>query len=334
MYGKVDYYGVPSAKRLGRLTQGLTGVRILDVAECPRFATAILAPTSAATLPQLVDLHLEGCFNSTKDFPHPFSPDIYVGIQTYASLCRLLVAVRRALLPRQLPSSFPRSKGNSIPSLGGNRSWAVRLEGPLGESTAALDLIASFKTIDALHLRNTAHSDSIDLDSVTYSIQTPHEVQELGLAQTFASNNSNGQDLVAHLQRLKRITFGGAVFRVSLLPTLATLTDLREVVFSVDADHVTDAGLSAMLDGPDRLSQIHTVHIDLSYPPDDIDWRHPFTLNGTIANLKRAEKHGIQLEGSIVDMARRVMEAPVTNRDKRLQARRLANRIAIARGQR
>lgn len=112
LYGQVDYYGVPSRKRLERLIiQGLTGLRILDVRGCPRVAKAIVAPTSDAMLPNLTDLSFDRCFESRTDFPHPFNPQLYASIGTYGKLCRLSVTVHDATTSRQLPSARPEYKG-------------------------------------------------------------------------------------------------------------------------------------------------------------------------------------------------------------------------------
>lgn len=107
LYGQVDYYGVPSRKRLERLIiQGLTGLRILDVRGCPRVAKAIVAPTSDAMLPNLTDLSFDRCFESRTDFPHPFNPQLYASIGTYG----------------KLPDPFPRRESQ----LGDHTSRSVR----------------------------------------------------------------------------------------------------------------------------------------------------------------------------------------------------------------
>lgn len=296
LYGQVDYYGVPSRKRLERLIiQGLTGLRILDVRGCPRVAKAILAPTSDAMLPNLTDLSFDRCFESRTDFPHPFNPQLYASIGTYGKLCRLSVTVHDATTSRQLPSARPEYKGNPIPSLGGSRSWAITLHGPFAESPAALDLVASFQTIHALHLCTTSKLDVFA--SFVGSIQSPEQVQHLGLARAFTSilPDDSLQDLLAHLPNLESVEFGGSLFRVALLPVLATLANLREVAFAADSDIRPDADLGALLDGPNRLAQIRNVRIDIRLI-GIYDWRSTVK-----PNMRLAKKHGVRLYGSMYD---------------------------------
>ena len=297
LYGQVDYYGVPSRKRLERLMQGLTGVRKLNVRDCPRVAKAILAPTSAAMLPNLAELSLDQCFESRADFPHPFSPQLYASIGTYAKLCRLSVTVRDATTSRQLPSAHPEYKGKPIPSLGGNRSWAITLHGPFAESPAALDLVASFQTIHALHLCTTSKPDVFA--SFVGSIQSPQQVQHLGLARAFTSilPDDGVQDLLAHLPNLESVEFGNDAFRVALLPVLATLANLREVAFAADSDFDvrSNGDLGALLDGPNRLAQIRSVRVEISLI-GRYDWRSIVE-----PSMRLAKKHGIRLHGRMYD---------------------------------
>lgn len=306
---QVDY-GVPSPARLRSLIRGLTSLRSLIVQQSPRVARELLAPPSATTLPNLTHLSLDQCFESRTDFPHPFNPQLYASIGTYGKLCRLSVTVHDATTSRQLPSASPKYKGKPIPSLGRSRSWAITLHGPLAESPAALDLVSSFKVIDTLDLYSTARSDSIGFDSFVDSFQSPQQVQHLRLACNLAARDSDAQDLIAHLPRLKSITFDGSAFQASLLSTLASLTDLREVVFSAGAVGMTDAALSAMVNGPHRFSRIRLLRVDVRYQTAQPFWPRmvpTLTVDGTIANVKRAEKHGIRLEGSTIDVARKYM---------------------------
>lgn len=293
-------YGVPSPARLKRLICGLTSLRSLYVKNSPRLARELLAPPSATTLPNLTDLSLDQCFESLADFPHPFSPQLYASIGTYAKLCRLSVTVHDATTSRQLPSARPEYRGKPIPSLGGSRSWAITLHGPFAESPAALDFVASFQTIHALNLRTTSKSDVFA--SFVDSIQSPQQVQHLGLARAFTSIRPDDgvRDLVAHLPNLESVEFGNDVFRVALLPTLATLASLREVAFAADSDlDVRSNGdLGALLDGPNRLAQIRSVRVDMALV-GRYDWR-----NTVKPSMRLAKKHGIRLHGRMYDDAR------------------------------
>lgn len=296
---QVDY-GVPSANRLKRLIRGLTSLRSLDVRGSPRVARELLAPPSATTLPNLTDLSLDQCFESLADFPHPFSPQLYASIGTYAKLCRLSVTVHDAKTSRQLPSARPEYKGKPIPSLGGSRSWAIALHGPLAESPAARDLVASFQTIHALDLCTTSKPDVFA--SFVGSIQSPQQVQHLGLARAFTSilPDDGVQDLLAHLPNLESVEFGYSIFRQALLPRLATLANLREVAFTADSDMDvrSNGDLGALLDGPNRLAQIRSVRVDMALV-GRYDWR-----NTVKPSMRLAKKHGIRLHGRMYDDAR------------------------------
>lgn len=293
--GLADYYGVPSANRLKRLIQGLTSVQSLYIGGSPRIAKVLLAPPSTMTLPALVDLKIDGSFDRREDFPHPFSPQLYASIRTYPKLCRLSVIVHDATTSRQLPSARPEYKGKPIPSLGGSRSWAITLHGPLAESPAARDLVASFQTIHALDLCTTSKSDVFA--SFVGSIQTPQKVQHLGLARAFTAilPDDGVQDLLAHLPNLESVEFGSSLFRQALLPTLATLANLREVAFAADSDMSPRTDLSALLGGPNRLAQIRSVRIDIALV-GRYDWRSTVK-----PGMRLVQKHGIRLHGRMYD---------------------------------
>ncbi|GAA5875081.1 hypothetical protein JCM3774_003422 [Rhodotorula dairenensis] len=296
---------VPKAARLRTLFCDLTNVRHLTVSGSPRIAKMLLAPASCMALPRLFDLRI---VDPLDGFAQPFSTDVYRSLPTYSRLSCLYMHVARE------PSSLGRYRGRPNPALGGAGTWDLELVGPLSASPAARDLVASFKTLNSLCLWDTTRSDSPVFAPFVSAIQSPTCIDHLTLGRDVGGNHtmSDAQELLTRLPHIQSLEFAGSAFRASLLPTLSALVSLATLFFCGLSD-LTDAELAAILDGPHRLPQLRTVDIDLGW--QDCPWcgePHWFegrlTVAGTIANLKLAEKRGIELHGVIVDRAREEMQ--------------------------
>ncbi|GAA5984541.1 hypothetical protein JCM10908_003392 [Rhodotorula pacifica] len=308
MDAQVDY-GVPRDARLKTLFRRLTSVRFLVILSSIRLIKTVLAPPTAATLPNLAVL---GIADGFEKIPHPFSPELYASLATYAKLSTLSITHRGYRRGYQLPSERVTYKGKPIPELGGDRIWTLDLIGELSGSTAARHLVSSFANIADLSLWDTSsEQDAKSLTDFRSAIRNPNGVKILSLSTPLwdFAPRLGLREIVEHLPQLEHLTFAGAAFRAWLLPTMATLTSLRTISFAADSD-VCDVELAALLGGPNRLTQIREVYLDLGQEA----YRHArrrqgrLTKQGMVYCVGLAEEYGVEMEGELVEKARAAMQ--------------------------